>query len=155
MIIRRANLNDIHSINRLMYQISQTHAKIRPDIFVANAKKYSDGELAELIEDFNRPCFVAVNEQGEVAGYVFCEGQKTRSAIQQPIKTLYIENFCVDKNARRQGVGTELYAYVKRFARAEKFYNVTLKVWANNDGAVKFYENLGMKPQQLTMEEIL
>lgn len=64
MIIRRANLNDIHSINRLMYQISQTHAKIRPDIFVANAKKYSDGELVELIEDFNRPCFVAVNEQG-------------------------------------------------------------------------------------------
>ena len=155
MIIRRANLNDIHSINRLMYQISQTHAKIRPDIFVKKKKKYSDGELAELIEDFNRPCFVAVNEQGEVVGYVFCEGQKKRSTIQKPIKTLYIENFCVDKNARRQGVGTELYAYVKRFARAEKFYNVTLKVWTNNDGAVKFYENLGMKPQQLTMEEIL
>ena len=34
-------------------------------------------------------------------------------------------------------------------------YNITLNVWAGNDGAQKFYEAMGMKPRKTMLETIL
>lgn len=51
------------------------------------------------------------------------------------VKTLYIDDLCVDKLAREQHIGKMLYDYVIRFARENSFYNVTLNVWADNKNA--------------------
>ena len=45
-------------------------------------------------------------------------------------------------------IGTKLYNYVIDFARKSGCYNVTLNVWAGNDGAMKFYERIGFKVQK-------
>ena len=71
------------------------------------------------------------------------------------VKTLYIDDLCVDKLAREQHIGKILYDYVIRFARENSFYNDTLNVWADNKNALKFYEKLGLKIQKIGMEEIL
>ena len=41
------------------------------------------------------------------------------------------------------------------YAKEHGFYNVTLNVWADNIGAVKFYEKIGLKIQKIGMEKIL
>ncbi|WP_369750454.1 GNAT family N-acetyltransferase [Leptotrichia sp. oral taxon 879] len=41
------------------------------------------------------------------------------------------------------------------FAKKEGCYNLTLDAWADNAGAVRFYERLGMKVQKYVFEEIL
>ena len=71
------------------------------------------------------------------------------------IKTLYIDDLCVDEELRGQHIGTALYDFVKDFAKSEGCYNVTLNVWACNEDAHKFYEKLGLVPQKFGMEEIL
>jgi ribosomal protein S18 acetylase RimI-like enzyme len=48
-----------------------------------------------------------------------------------------------------------LYEYVREYAKAGGFYNITLNVWSCNPGAVKFYESLGFVPQKYCMETIL
>ena len=68
------------------------------------------------------------------------------------IKTLYIDDICVDEAFRGTGVGKSLFQYVKKYAKAENFYNITLNVWTCNPGAVKFYESLGLIPQKIGME---
>lgn len=45
-------------------------------------------------------------------------------------------------------IGTKLYNHVIDFARKSSCYNVTLNVWAGNDGAMKFYERIGFKVQK-------
>ena len=49
-------------------------------------------------------------------------------------------------------MGRELYEYACTYAKALGCYNLTLNVWALNDGAQHFYEKMGMKVQKIGME---
>ena len=92
----------------------------------------------------------------EVLGYAFCViTQNTGSNILTDIKTLYIDDLCVDETLRGQHVGRQLYDYVVQFAKDSGCYNVTLNVWSCNESAMRFYEKCGLKPQKIGMEVIL
>ena len=156
MIIERAQIKDMEGINKLLKQVLMVHHNGRPDLFKADVKKYTDEELAAIIEDDSRPIFVARDEQGAVMGYAFCVYQQyVNNNILTDVKTLYIDDLCVDETLRGQHVGKQLYDYVLTFAKENGFYNVTLNVWSCNEGAIKFYEKCGLKPQKVGMEVIL
>ncbi len=156
MLIRRAKERDIEGINHLLRQVLMVHHKGRPDLFKANAKKYTDKELVELIKEDTTPIFVAVDEADNVLGYAFCMMQQHQNhEIMTDIRTLYIDDLCVDEQLRGQHIGKRLYEYVVNFAKEQKFYNVTLNVWCLNENAMKFYEACGLTPQKIGMEKIL
>ena len=156
MDIRRATESDMAGLNNLLNQVLMVHHKGRPDIFKANCKKYTDEELLGIIADDSRPIFVAADEDGAVMGYAFCVFQQHKdNNILTDIKTLYIDDLCVDENIRGRHIGRSLYDYVVDFAKNSGCYNVTLNVWSLNEGAMKFYEKCGLKPQKIGMEIIL
>lgn len=162
MYIRRANDGDIPDIARLLDQVLTIHHEGRPDLFRANTRKYTDSELSQILQDDARPIFVAVEAAGQedgrevVLGYAFCVHQQhVGDNILTDIRTLYIDDLCVDQDARGKHVGSALYDYVLAYARKTGCYNVTLNVWAENKSALKFYEHLGLKPQKYGMEVIL
>lgn len=156
MLIRRAENRDITQINNLLKQVCLVHHKGRPDLFKKGARKYSDDQLMQIIKDDNRPIFVAVDNNEVVLGYVFCIfEQYLDSNILTDVKTLYIDDLCVDENARGKKVGTSLYNYVLQFAKDAGCYNVTLNVWACNNSALKFYEKCGLSVQKIGLEKIL
>ncbi len=156
MKIRRAQETDLEAIDRLLYQVNMVHYKGRPDLFKAGEKKYTDQEFRELLQDESRPVFVAVDEKGNVQGYAFCIfQQKKNHNILTDIRTLYIDDLCVDEACRGQHIGSALYEYVKAFAKEQGCYNLTLNVWALNEPAMRFYERCGLKPQKIGMETIL
>lgn len=154
--IRRARECDMKDINRLLVQVNMVHHQGRPDLFRAGKKKYTDEQLRELIHDDSRPIFVAVDDQERVLGYAFCIfQQRLDDNILTDIRTLYIDDLCVDETIRGQHIGKSLYEAVLAFARESGCYNVTLNVWTLNEGAMKFYEKCGLKPQKVGMETIL
>ena len=159
MIIRTAMPADLPGIASLLDQVLAVHAAGRPDIFIAGTRKYTDDQILELVADDARPLFVAVAEDaapGELLGYAICQIEDRRgSNNMQPIRTLYIDDLCVDESARGQHVGTALYAHVKDWAREQGFYDITLNVWECNPGARAFYEAMGMKVMKTQMEEVL
>lgn len=156
MVIRRALEKDMPGILKLLSQVLEVHHQGRPDLFKGGVRKYTDSELAELIKDDTKPIFVGVDETDRVLGYAFCVFiQHIDNNILTDIKTLYIDDLCVDEELRGQHVGRQLYEYVLGFAREQGCYNVTLNVWALNDEAIKFYEACGLKPQKIGMETIL
>ena len=154
--IRRARECDMKDINRLLVQVNMVHHQGRPDLFRAGKKKYTDEQLRELIHDDSRPIFVAVDDQERVLGYAFCIFQQhLDDNILTDIRTLYIDDLCVDETIRGQHIGKSLYEAVLAFARESGCYNVTLNVWTLNEGAMKFYEKCGLKPQKVGMGTIL
>ena len=156
MIIRRATKNDINGIDKLLLQVLTVHHNGRPDLFKSNARKYNDDELINIINDDTKPVFVATDEQNNVLGYAFCIFQQhINDNILTDIKTLYIDDLCVDENTRGKHIGKQLYEYVLKFAKQSGCYNVTLNVWACNESAKKFYEKQGLIPQKIGMEKIL
>ena len=154
MQIRRATLTDIDGINKLLYEVHKVHSDKRPDLFKVGSKKYTNEELAKIIVDDNRPIFVYIDND-DILGYTFCVFIKNNSNSLTDILTLYIDDLCVDENARGKKVGTSLYNYVLQFAKDAGCYNVTLNVWACNNSALKFYEKCGLSVQKIGMEKII
>lgn len=153
--IRRAAESDIDTINKLLYEVHKVHSDVRPDLFKPGAKKYNDNELKMIISDDSRPIFVA-EKYGNILGYAFCIHQQyINNNNMTDVKTLYIDDLCVDEAARNQHIGSLLYEYVLDYAKKNGYYNVTLNAWADNTNAVKFYEKLGLRVQKIGMEKIL
>ena len=153
-MIRKANKSDIKRIIELLHQVNMVHHVIRPDLFKPYTTKYDERELKTLLNDNSKPIFVF--DDGEVRGYAFCQVSEVRDdKLLQDVKTLYIDDICVDEAARGKHVGKALYEHVCDYARAIGCYHITLNVWDGNDAALSFYKNMGMKVQKTTMETIL
>ena len=157
MSIRRAERRDIPDILDLLTQVCMVHHAGRPDLFNGPATKYTADELAEMLPDDSRPVFVLTDgDDARVLGYAFCVLQEhPESHVLTNIRTLYVDDICVDEAARGQGVGRRLYEHVLRYARGLGCHNVTLNVWACNPGAMAFYRSMGMQVQKIGMETVL
>ena len=154
MMIRIANKGDIKRIIELLHQVNMVHHVLRPDLFKPYTTKYNEQELEGLLNDQNKPIFVY--DDGEVRGYAFCQISEVKdNQLLQDAKTLYIDDICVDEDARGQHVGKALYEYVRDYARSIGCYHITLNVWEGNIAALNFYRDMGMQVQKTTMETIL
>ena len=154
--VRRAEKKDIPRILELLVQVNMVHHEGRPDLFRGPSTKYNAQELEEILTDENTPVFVCENENGYVTGHAFCiHKQVIGDSILTDIKTLYIDDICVDEAFRGKSVGKALYRYVLDYAGKSDCYNITLNVWSCNPNAIKFYEHMGLKPQKIGMEMIL
>ena len=153
--VRRANVADIQSILGLLVQVDMVHHNGRPDLFKGPTTKYNADELKQIISDDSTPVFVYVEDE-KVLGHMFCIfKQEKDDSVLTDIRTLYIDDICVDESARGFGVGKKLFEYIREYAGNEGFYNITLNVWCCNPDAMKFYEAMGMEPQKIGMEMIL
>lgn len=154
--VRRAAVSDIPAIEDLLLQVDLVHHRGRPDLFKGPAVKYDAAALSALLTDPAAVIFVCVDDTDSVVGHAFCELQNgAENAILHAVKSLYVDDICVDEAHRRQGVGSLLYAAVLAFARDKNCYHVTLNVWACNPGAEAFYRSLGMKTMKTTLETVL
>lgn len=156
MHIRRAEKKDLPVVHKLLQEVLEVHASIRPDIFIPGTTKYTDDQLLQIFASDETPVFVAVDDRDEVLGHIFTVMQKPAfSTNMVDRKILYIDDLCVDERARGQHVGSALYRYVKEYARQQGCYEVTLNVWEGNDAARTFYDRMGMQVKETTLEEIL
>lgn len=156
MKIRRAIEKDIDQVSHLLSEVLEIHAKLRPDIFISGTTKYTHDELLRIFQDDNRPVFVAVDDADQVLGYAFCQLERQPfSTNMRDFQTLYIDDLCVDQKARGKGTGKALYQFVCDFAKKKGCYDVTLNVWEGNDKARAFYDRMGLKVKETTLEHIL
>ena len=131
MKVRMAQEKDIERIHSLLAQVAMVHHKGRPDLFKAGKSKYTDEELKVLLRDTSRPILAAVDENDCMQGYAFCIFQQYKDHnIMTDIKTLYIDDLCVDETMRGHHIGRMLYEAALDFAREHGCYNLTLNVWS-------------------------
>ena len=150
-MVRKAGKEDIARIIDLLHQVNMVHHVLRPDLFKPHTTKYNEQELESMLNDDAKPIFVY--DDGGVLGYAFCQVTEIKDhLLLEDIKTLYIDDICVDENARGKHVGKALYEYVHDYAKSIGCNNITLNVWEGNDPALQFYRNMGMKVQKTTME---
>ena len=152
MLIRNATTADIPDILRLLVQVCDIHAEIRPDIFRLGGVKYTESDLLEILSDESRPIWCAVDED-KFLGYCFCQWVEYRdSTVSTDRRELYIDDLCVDESVRGRGVATTQFAHVRFMARLEGTDFITLNVWQGNDSALRFYQKMGMTPRKTILE---
>ena len=155
MEIRRAKDEDLTGIVSLLFQVHKVHSDKRPDIFRRGSRKYNDREILEIIKNDKTPVYVAVSEE-KVLGYAFCIIEETKGDNSlEDMRTLYIDDLCVDEAERGKRIGMSIYEHVKNQARELGCYHITLNVWCLNSPAMKFYERCGLEPLKVVMEDKL
>ena len=151
--IRPAEARDIPRLLELLAQILTLHERLRPELFIPGSTKYTAEELAAILKDPETPVFVAVDEADAVCGYAFCAlREPPPSHTLRPRREFFLDDLCVDEALRGRGIGEALFRFAEREARARGCAALMLHVWAGNDGALRFYEKMGMRPKKTVME---
>jgi len=153
IMIRPAKKQDHPAVERLLRQIAQLHADLRPDVFRPASRKYDAERYCGLLRDPDTPILVAQNEQGEVLGYAMLQVKSVDGhPVLLPRQFLYIDDLCVDEAMRGQGIGTALMEAARALARERGLERIELNVWECNEGAMKFYEQMGFRTQRRGLE---
>ena len=153
-MIRLATTNDIPRLLELLHQVNMVHYERRPDIFKPHTTKYNAEQLQDLLTQPDKAIFVYEDES--VQGYAFVQMEDVHDDILlQDMRTLYIDDICVDEQARGKHVGKQLFEHVRAYAEKLGCGAITLNVWEGNDAAMAFYRKLGMSVRKTCMEMMI
>ena len=153
-MIRLATTNDIPRLLELLHQVNMVHYERRPDIFRPHTTKYNAEQLQDLLTQPDKAIFVYEDEG--VQGYAFVQMEDVHDDILlQDMRTLYIDDICVDEQARGKHVGKQLFEHVRAYAEKLGCGAITLNVWEGNDVAMAFYRKLGMSVRKTCMEMMI
>ena len=153
-MIRLATTNDIPRLLELLHQVNMVHYERRPDIFKPHTTKYNAEQLQDLLTQPDKAIFVYEDEG--VQGYAFVQMEDVHDDILlRDMRTLYIDDICVDEQARGKHVGKQLFEHVRAYAEKLGCGAITLNVWEGNDAAMAFYRKLGMSVRKTCMEMMI
>ena len=153
-MIRLATTNDIPRLLELLHQVNMVHYERRPDIFKPHTTKYNAEQLQDLLAQPDKAIFVYEDES--VQGYAFVQMEDVHDDILlQDMRSLYIDDICVDEQARGKHVGKQLFDHVRAYAEKLGCGAITLNVWEGNDAAMAFYRKLGMSVRKTCMEMMI
>ena len=153
-MIRLTTTNDIPRLLELLHQVNMVHYERRPDIFKPHTTKYTAEQLQDLLTQPDKAIFVYEDEG--VQGYAFVQMEDVHDDILlQDMRTLYIDDICVDEQARGKHVGKQLFEHVRAYAEKLGCGAITLNVWEGNDAAMAFYRKLGMSVRKTCMEMMI
>lgn len=152
MIIRDIKINDYNEVDKLMQQIHGIHVVNRPDLYIDMKHPYSRSELEKIIEDDN---FISVlaESDGEILGLCIVNIRNKSGMVEK--KIAYMDDLCVDKKVRGNGIGKKLFSFVSSEAKKKGAKRLDLTVWSFNNKALNFYEELGMQTQAYILEKEL
>lgn len=140
---------DYPAVDRLLMQLHAIDVQGRPEQFAPCDHYMSREAFENLLENDNILAFL-VQEHGKVLGCCFVSVLEHPGTV--PCKAAYIDLLVVDKDHRRQGIGREMFRYVRKCAHRMGADRVELMVWNYNDAAIRAYQSYGMTPQRSIYE---
>ncbi|MGL5311618.1 MAG: GNAT family N-acetyltransferase [Peptostreptococcaceae bacterium] len=152
MIIREIKINDYNEVDKLMQQVHGIHVLNRPDLYIDMEHPYSISELEKIIED-DKVISVLAESDGDILGLCIVSIRNKSGMVEKQIA--YMDDLCVDENARGRGIGKELFSFVSNEAKKRGAERLDLTVWSFNNKALSFYEELGMQTQRYILEKEL
>ncbi|MDR3644341.1 MAG: GNAT family N-acetyltransferase [Clostridia bacterium] len=152
--VRKAAPADYGAIRRLEEQIYALHCAGRPDIFKPGADTMPQGYFLGLLDNAGVTVLVAEDAAcGRVVGFCVLKWRDVRhTPMMQPCVILHVDDFCIDAEMKRRGVGSRLFGAVKGCASQGGASIIELNVWEFNTEAAAFYESQGMGVQLRRME---
>ena len=152
MSVRFAKEEDLGRINELRRQVNDLHVQGKPEVFKPGFSQELQNHLYTIWNDPAQE--IAVSErEGVIAGFaVLHRIYKPGNPFMKERDFLDIDEFCVDSAFRRQGVGTEMIAFIREWAKVKGVARIELNMWEFNQEALKFYEAVGFTTYRRYME---
>ena len=127
----------------------------KPEIFKAGFNKELQDHIYTIWKDPEQKIIVAESE-GMICGFaVLHHIHKLETPFMQERDFIDIDEFCVDKKYRRQGIASEMIAFIKAYTKEQGINCMELNMWEFNEDALAFYEAVGFKTYRRYMEMML
>ena len=134
--------SDREKINAMARKVHQLHVNLRPDIFEMVDELYPADRFEKALNE--NQLYVA-RQDGETVGYALVLTRHYNWPGVVDRKVLMLDELCVDEKFRHQGIGRRIMEDIMTLARERGCVHIQLGVYAQNDSAITFYENVGMK----------
>lgn len=152
MQIRRIQKEDRKQIILLLEQVSRLHIERRADILKTKTYEDFDKYALEIISNKEKITFVA-EQDNKILGIIILKIKEVKNHINlKDSKTLWVDELCVNKENRGEGIGKQLINKAKEIAKELKCIRLELNCWEMNKEAIAFYEKQGMQTQRRIME---
>lgn len=109
-----------------------------------------ENDFSVWLDDETQRTFVAEGEDGEIIGFATAHRWGT-PPIQVEASEVFIDEFYVVPDARRQGVGSRLAAALRDWADELEADRLRLRVLSANEAGRAFWQSVGGKAYALTM----
>ena len=153
--VRFAREEELDRVNELRRQVNDVHVAGKSEVFKPG---FSDELRDHLHTIWNDPRQqVAVAEvNGRICGFaVLNHITRPENPFMFERDYLDVDEFCVDKNCRRQGIASALIGFIREYAKEQGFRRLELNMWEFNRGALAFYEAAGFTTYRRYMETMV
>ena len=152
VVVRRARENELERVNELRMQVNALHVAGKPEVFKPGFPEKLRNYIYEIHKDPEQ--FIAVAEKdGTICGFaVLHHINRPENPFMKERDFLDIDEFCVDEAFRRQGIASEMIAFIREFAKEKGFHRIELNMWEFNQDALAFYEAAGFQTFRRYME---
>lgn len=151
--IREANNNDYVEVFNLALEVYKLHLKGRPDVYLEIDNPLTKEYFSDLLNSNTSKIFVVENiDNKKLTAYSILQIITTKNPIYIPKTFIYIDDFCVGSNFKRNGIGKMMFNHLVTYAKSKKVDSLQLNVWEFNKAAIKFYEAMGMSTRNRRME---
>ena len=139
-VIRPAGEGDIPAIIALYRELDAAMVDLQPEFFCEAPREEAEISSAVKAQDAD---FLLAEQDGTPMGFalVTYAGWTPAYSCVLPHRYARLEDLVVGKAYRGRGIGGELLAAAKRWARNRRLEYVELNVLAQNESAVKLYES--------------
>ena len=152
MAARFAREEELPRVNELRKQVNDVHVAGKPEVFKPGFPQELRDYIFAIWNDPEKKIAV-VERDGVVCGFaVLHHIVRPETPFMMERDFLDVDEFGVDAAHRRQGVGAELMAFIRDWAKAQGFDRLELNMWEFNEGALAFYEALGFTTYRRYME---
>ena len=148
-MLQLATAADRAAVNELAQQVHGMHLTWCPEVFQETGELYPQERFDAHVK--NRELYVA-KIGGQTAGYVLLRIRDVDGIGLCPRRVMILEECCVHEALRGHGIGTEMMGDVRALAKAFRCGEMILKVYPQNEDAIRFYEANGFLIRAIDMQ---
>ena len=153
-MIRTSHISDLPALLSLTAETFEHHKRLSSHFHPDVLTPYTLESLRQTLDSEQHLCLTALNGD-DITGYLF--GKWTAPAANRftPVRILNITDVGVNASHRSSGIGRQLMQAAEELALERGVAAVRLNVWAVNDRAATFYEELGFEPLYTNLQKSL
>ncbi|MBB6713439.1 GNAT family N-acetyltransferase [Clostridium gasigenes] len=152
LVIRDFEMDDFSGINKLMDEVHKLQVENRQDIYKKTDVVMPKEDFINILSNDKTISIVAEIDSIIVGLCIISIRDRIDNKALVSRKVAFVDNLCVLKDYRKQGIGKRLFNEGKKRALEFGVDSLELMVWEFNKKAIDFYKSENMNTRSRIME---
>ncbi|MBN2395648.1 MAG: GNAT family N-acetyltransferase [Candidatus Atribacteria bacterium] len=154
-MIRKASKKDVGAISLLLNEINEQHILLAPSRYKKVTDDFNHSYIKKYLSEESNTVIVSEINNRIIGVALLSIKNYDHNGPTKNIKTAFLDTIAVSSSQRRRGVGQELLTEIEKLAKQLSCSAIKINVAAENNDALKFYEQLDYKESDIQLIKII